>query len=506
MMGHGKKGVIMQVTRKEFLKFGGAAALMVGAGAALTACGKPSGGSNEDGHVVGASDINWAKETEILIIGTGIAGLAAGVAPALAGKKVTFVEKLSTFGGESIISCGFMFFYGSKYQIENGLTVTLDEFWEQVKERYQSSELYPESWWADWTKRRFFATTAFGDAITQEFGARWQKPPSAEVVGSLAASVLLPENGISVPLSVLEPTKAGLESKGAEFLFDHKATALIMDAEGAVIGLRCVDQLSGENVDIKAEKVCICTGGFSCNQELIARYLPNFSGIGNLTVSSTGDGQLMGFAAGAKMYGMENYAYLMGDIPQATTWGYFAPLLLVLPDGKRFISEGQSHDSGERADANGFGEWWVIFNNEAFEVDEIADSVKKNIAARQDRYVQADTIEELAVKMKIDPATLSATLAHRNEMAAAGEDTEFKNTRHFVVLNGPFHALRLMTRRYKTYGGFLTTVDCEVLDERDNPIPNLYAAGSTVPWSTSDLSPNAGNGYMAGESMLAALG
>jgi fumarate reductase flavoprotein subunit len=305
---------------------------------------------------------------------------------------------------------------------------------------------------------------------------------------------------------VLEPVKNGLAEKGARFLFETKALALIKDASGAIIGLRCQDLRTGENLDIRAEKVCIATGGFSCNQVMMAQYLPQYAGIGNLTVNSTGDGQLMGFAAGAKPYGMENPAYLMGDIAQATTWGYFTPLMLVLPNGKRFISEGQSHDSGERADASGFGEWWVIFDESAFKVDQIKTSVEQNIATNPSRYVKADSIEKLAAGMSIDPATLAETLKRRNDMAAKGEDLDFQNTRHFVPLQAPFHALRLMTRRYKTYGGFLTTLESEVIGTDNKSIPNLYACGSAVPWSTSDLSPNAGTGIMAGDSMLAALG
>jgi fumarate reductase flavoprotein subunit len=498
----------MRVSRRDFLKMGGSAAIVAGVGTALVACGTPNnnGGSASDStsFVLGASDINWKEETDALIIGSGIAGLATAMPLVLAGKKVTIVEKLPTYGGESVISCGFMFFYGSDFQIENGVAGTVEESWERVKDRYASSPLYTESWWADWTKRRVFATTAFANSAYKDFGAKFQTPASASVT-NLASSMLLPTDGIGNPISLLDPIRQGLATKGAKFLFEHKATALITDKEGAVIGLRTTDLTSGENVDIKAAKTCICTGGFACNQELVSKYLPKFAGIGNLTVNSNGEGQLLGFAAGAKMYGMENYAYLMGDIAQATTWGYFIPMMLVLPDGKRFISEGQSHDSGERADAAGFGEWWVIFNQDAFETEQVAESVKKQIAANESRYCTANSIEDLAIQMKIDPTTLAATLKRRNEMAGGGVDEDFENTRHFVPLEGPFHALRLMTRRYKTYGGFLTSVDCEVLDDKDKPIPNLYAAGSTVPWSTSDLSPNAGNGWMAGESMVGAL-
>ncbi len=482
---------------------GGSACLVAGAGAALAGCSAGKSGGSSTQHVVGASDINFTAETDALIIGTGIAGLAAGIPLAKAGKKVTYVEKLSLYGGESKISCGFMQYFGTKYQIQNGLSTTADEYWEKYKSVITVSKLYKESWYPEWIKRRFFGSNNFADAAT-EMGATWQKIASPTVT-DLYTSVVLPKDGIGNPTSILEPVRAGLEKQGCKFMYSTKATALIKDKSGAVIGLRCQDQLTGENIDIKASKIAICTGGFSCNQEMISKYLPEFAPIGNITANSMGEGQLLGFAAGAQEYGMQNAAYMMGSIPQATTWGYFAPMMLVLPNGKRFINEGQSHDSGEAAIAAGFDGWWVIFDDTAWNTEPIAASVKANVASNPDRYVTASNIQDLAVGMKVDPTALAATYKNYNAMAASGTDTEFKKTRHLEPLSGTLYALRLTTRRYKTLGGFLTSVDSEVFDNNNTAIPNLYAAGSCVPWSGSDLSPNCGNGWMCGESMLAAL-
>lgn len=502
----------MALSRRDFIKMGGAACLVTGAGASLAGCNAGSGGNSggggggaSAGFVVGASDVDFSVEAEVVILGTGIAGLAAGMPLVSAGKDVVFVEKLPIFGGESKLSCGFMFFNGSDFQIENGIEGTVEQGWEASKERLTTSQLFTESWYGEWIEKRYFAATDFINMAMNDFGATMQKPASPEVT-NLFTAMLLPDAGIANPTSLLEPIRDGLADLGAEFKYDTTAVSLIKDDSGAVIGVRCVDNLTGENVDIKADAVAICTGGFSCNQEMVAEYLPEYASVGNLTVNSMGQGQLMGFAAGAKEYSMSLPAYMMGSIPQATTWGYFTPLVLVTQDGKRFIDEGQSHDSGEAALAAGFDGWWVIFDDNAWGVEQIASSVAANVESNPDRYVTAASIEELAAGMKIDPATLAETFNNHNAMAEAGEDTEFEKTRHLLPLTGTLHALRLSARRYKTYGGFLTSVNCEVLDNKDEPIPNLYAAGSTVPWSTSDLSPNAGNGFMCGESILAGLG
>jgi fumarate reductase flavoprotein subunit len=126
---------------------GGSAAVVAGTGAALAACSSPAAGgtaANTEGTVVGSGAIKWVEETEVIIIGTGIAGLAVGMPLVLAGKKVTFIEKLAAYGGESVLSCGFMNFSGTKWQQDNGIKGTVDEAWEASKDRLSTSELYKE--------------------------------------------------------------------------------------------------------------------------------------------------------------------------------------------------------------------------------------------------------------------------------------------------------------------------------------------------------------------------
>ena len=130
----------MQVTRRDLVKFGGAACLVagatVGAGAAM---------ADEAGYLVGSSDIAFSEETDILIIGTGVAGLAAGMEPALAGKKIIFAEKKGSFGGDSAMSCWFMFATGTKNQLEHGAQTTIEQAWEKAKEKQTAT--FDFDWW-----------------------------------------------------------------------------------------------------------------------------------------------------------------------------------------------------------------------------------------------------------------------------------------------------------------------------------------------------------------------
>ena len=117
-----RREIFMALSRRDFLKVGGSACIVAGAGAALAGC-SPSGGSPDspkpaeggaDASVVGYEPVSFDQETDILIIGTGYAGLAAAMAPALAGKKIVLAEKQQMMGGDSAGSCCFMFANGTQ--------------------------------------------------------------------------------------------------------------------------------------------------------------------------------------------------------------------------------------------------------------------------------------------------------------------------------------------------------------------------------------------------------
>ncbi|MBR2835929.1 MAG: FAD-binding protein [Coriobacteriales bacterium] len=490
----------MQLTRRDIVKMGGAACLVAGtAGAAFA-------DEAAAGYVVGAADINFTKETDVLIIGTGISGLAAGMEPILAGKKVTFAEKKATWGGDSAFSCWFMFATGAKFQLDYGYTTTIEESWEASKE--SNIKTFDYDWWPAWIEGKTFANTEFVDVSEAEFGCKYQEPATEEELPRLFARVILPADGVGTGYAnILTPLQENLEAKGAEFLYELTAKSLIKDApDGAVIGCRFEDA-EGNYVDIKANHVVLATGGFVDNGWMMNKYLPNWAHYGSLVAgSSMGEGHAMAAAAGAMIDGMETsyvYCNLMGDIPNATTWGYWAPMVLVLPNGKRFIQEGQSHDAAQKALDNGYNEWWVIFDQQAFDARCVAKSVENNIVAHEEAYVTADTLEDLAVAMDVPVDTLVATFAEYDGYVEAGEDKAFGKVAHLKSLSAPYHALRLNVRRYKTSGGLMVGGDNQVLDVNGEQIPGLYACGAITTQAFASCSTCCATGYFVGKTIAA---
>ncbi len=502
----------MTISRRDFLKIGGASCIVAGAGAALAGC-SPAGGEAEaplaetgEAALVGYAPVNFTDEVDILIIGSGYAGLAAAMAPALAGKKIIIAEKQAQIGGDSATSCCFMFANGTELQQAAGNPMTIDEYWEASAEKLSAGWDQYE-WFGEWVKGKTYANTRFVDSAINDFGAKFQEPCTEAELPRLFGSVILPADGIgSGGPNILQPIAAKLGELGVETRCGLRATTLIKDPEGAVIGCRFEDATSGKMTDIKAAATVLATGGFADNGEMVMEHLPAWANHAQLVHGCIGEGHKMAEAAGAQMFGMDSSferCNLMGDIPNCTTWGYWTPVVLVLPNGKRFIEEAQSHDAAQAAVDAGYRQWWSIFDQRAFDARAIGHSVEGNIKSHEDVYVKADTLDELAAGMDVPADVLKATFARYDELVTSGEDADFGKKAWLESLQPPYHALKLNVCRYKTSGGVMCGPNNQVLDMNDEEIPGLYAAGAVALQSFASVSACMSTGYYTGETLAA---
>ena len=107
--------------------------------------------------------------------------------------------------------------------------------------------------------------------------------------------------------------------------------------------------------------------------------------------------------------------------------------------------------------------------------DNVEDLVAKG------RIFRADTIEELAVLIGLDPAVLRATHDQFNAYVAAGADADFGRSLFGDPLDTPpFYASPRMPTVHHTMGGIEIDLMGHVLDAEGNIIPGLYAAGEVT--------------------------
>ena len=129
---------------------------------------------------------------------------------------------------------------------------------------------------------------------------------------------------------------------------------------------------------------------------------------------------------------------------------------------------------------------------------------------------RADTILELAGKLRIDADGLERTVARFNSFAATGVDEDFRRGglpwslasrspegRRNASLGSlelpPFYAIQLHPSLRSTSAGLLTNAHAQVLHQRRHPIPGLYASGVVA--ARTEL----GAGYQAGLNLASGM-
>lgn len=477
------------LNRREFLRLAGFAAIGTGAVTGLAGCGAATAAATTAGGA-----INFSKETDALIIGTGGAGLWAAYELCKAGIKPVILEKQPSWGGDTILACGVLPITGTVVQKQQGITAaTPAEVWEKNKEAFAKRYAVPEL-----MKVVYENGARIVDIWTEEFGVEWMKmdPKAYTNFFHIAAP------GMQNDHKLLEPLVKFAKDNGAEFMFETKALNLIVDENNAVVGVRVQDQVTGKFQDIKAKKILLATGDWVSNQEMVAKHLPKWEGLPMTTYTSMGNGVEMGAAIGAGLVRMEEASNLMSHFAPTVVWGYYDSLIHVSPEGKRLGNENNIHAAADHAKEAGFLSWWTIAD------DGLVNGVHADTFRTREKaggVVKADTVEELAAKTHIPFEQLKATIDKYNEDAKTGTDTEFKKAVAFTPISAPYYAIPSTVVRYKTNGGLDINVNCEVLDRAKTPIPNLYAAGACQGQTTPNVNDVCAVGMHAGQQMAAAL-
>jgi len=284
----------------------------------------------------------------------------------------------------------------------------------------------------------------------------------------------------------------------------------ILKTDNKVAGV--VVEEDGEEAEVAAKAVVVASGGYANNKEWIKKYTGFDLDVNVIPVGNTdkmGDGIRMAWEAGAAEEGMGvlelfRVGPLAPDLPMMgqVEFPSVQPDLWVNSRGERFCDEtiGFYDTSVGNASARHKGGYtWSIFDDSIVE-RVLTQGIERGIGsdyppgtkptdfwreleaalARGSQEVySADSIEELAVKLGIDPAILKATVDEYNGFCARGHDDLFaKNPKYLRPLKGPrFYASKMRTIFLGTLGGIKINERTEVVDKKGKVIPGLYAAG-----------------------------
>ncbi len=484
-----------RTTRRDFLRtlggLGGAAAL---AGAA-------------DAAPLGTREVrHWDDKTDLLVLGSGAAGIAAALEGRQQGLDVLVVEKFRVPGGTSSLSGGVCYLGGGT-PLQKAL-----RFEDSIEAMHayliaaggvhaprEKIDAYCEG-----SLEQFDWLVAQGVVYARRYSDEKElshEPASLYYCGSERVH---PFNEIARPAprghvpaaenqtggrALMEALLASASRQGVRLRTGVSARRLIVESDGRVVGAAVEE--GGQVRYLRARRgVVLATGGFVHNPGMLQLHAPELAACRPHwgRAGDLGDGIRMGLAVGGNVLRMnQGFAVLPLYPPEHVLKG-----IVVNATGQRFVNEDVYYgEIGHEVVYHQGGRAFLIVDADS---DYPAPDYRLVVAA------QADTIAALERAIAIPEGALQQTVDYYNRHAAEGRDPLWHKDRAFLapLQRAPFKAYDLSVENafiaVHTLGGLQTDLDARVIGAWGEPIPGLYAAGRatagipTAPYRSSGTS------------------
>lgn len=433
-----------------------------------------------------------ADTYDVVVLGTGLAGIASALAAWEDGASVLVVEKapIESAGGNTRFS-------GGGFRIPRG-DFTADDFFEDLMIvtkgrgnetllRHMTKRAAEDTEWLKGHGLRFGDQSQFEHVGPRRVRAMWAEPVPFQIDGSTQIGC---GNGVIAQLHTPLMERV-------DVVCDTKADRLLVDEHRRVVGVRTFHREHGYQ-EIRAGAVVIATGGFQANRELLCRYLGGEAAHWRVrgTRFNIGDGMRMAVDIGAATVG--NFGDIHCAVIDArsraiecgeTNVNTYPYGILVNAAGERFVDEGE--DFRDRTYAK-FGK--SILAQPGSIAHLIYDS---KLAGKVTCYVKewgpvsAPTLDDLAATLGVNAGGLAKTVKAYNAaidrsvpFSAQGKDGRSargiepeKSNWALEIDTPPYHAYTVTGGVTFTLAGLRTNLQAEVLSTEEHPIPGLYAAG-----------------------------
>tara|TARA_R110001599_G_scaffold26856_2_gene94669 strand:+ start:112180 stop:113871 length:1692 start_codon:yes stop_codon:yes gene_type:complete len=519
----------------------------------------PTSNRVEPAEVVADPDaLSWDESCDMLVVGVGLAGVCAALRASEDSALAIITIDRGEGGGASKLSGGVIYMGGgTKAQKEAGITDDPENMANYLS--FETGDIVrPE------TVRRFSeASSSFQDWL-ETYGARFGGPATEQKTSyPNDASLYYSGNELTVPgreratpaprghrakpESGGEPTKLSgqyllppllrsMEEKpNVRFFRQTRATRLIVDGQGAVIGIEVqrmpsgfaawrhskamalvnnivasvlglTSKLQGTIMKLEAEKtrtlrirvrkgVVLSAGGFTYNRAMMAKTAPDYLKSHPLgTIADDGSGIKLGMSVGAQT----------GSLDRISAWKFlyqpenWVKSCTVGPDGNRLVGEEYyGARTGEAVFSKAGGKGWMIMDQPLQQmVQEEIDGMDKMLfqkiqfrATQKDYTVSAPTLEELAFQIGVPADVMAETIRTYNDHITKGEPDPLGKSEKYrrTIDTGPYFAtdigdsLKVSPIPALTMGGLLVDEETgQVLSNEGGIVPGLYAAGRTA--------------------------
>ena len=499
------------------------------------------------------------EEFDVVVIGSGGAGLTAAILAHDHGAQVVVLERSDKIGGTTAVSGGGVWIPRSDHMAEVGMTDSRDEalayckvlvagqagddlveaFVDTAHKMVRYLEAHTPLKFTPWTipdyhpnvvgakpRGRSIEPAIFDKRALGSWETALRQSPFYFIPLTLQ-EVLFTYQGHVRPQNlppdvILERMERGLTTCGnalvaallkacldraVAFRLDTRARELVLE-DGCVTGVRA-EAASGDLLVRARKGVVLASGGFEWNDALKARYLPGPVSHPSSPPQNEGDGLLMAIEAGAALGNMSEVwgspaapipgeLYDGRDLSRLVVPERACPhAILVNQRGERFVNEGTTynelgkvfHERDTNTGAYCNLPCWAILDGQYRSRYPILTVLPGD--PDPEWLPKADTLEELALKVGIDPQGLAATGARWNGFVREGQDADFGRHRSPMdpsaahpsmgtIETPPFYALPVYQGTLGTKGGPLTNVQGQVVNVRGDVIPGLFAAGNVM--------------------------
>ena len=494
-------------------------AIKEAAAAALTAAGL-----NPDDYKTAVENDATAEDStvdaDVVVVGAGGAGMTAAITAAAEGKSVVILESQSMVGGNSVRATGGMNAGKTVYQDENefGESAGVEKTLKTAAEKYADNETITalaktvsEQWAAyQANPTGYFDSVELMELDTMVGGKGINDPELVETLCANSADAIdwLDEHGItlhsvssfggasvkrihrpvnaegktvSVGSYMIPLLQENCEKAGVKMMLDTTATEILTDANGAAVGVKATGA-SGETVTVNAKAVVLATGGFGANLDMVVKYKPELKGF--MTTNAPGiqgQGIEMAQAIGAAAVDMDQiqiHPTVEANTAALITEGLRGDgAILINEEGQRFIDEVGTRDVVSAAEIAQTGSYsWLVVDQAMADASSVIQGyIKKGYT------VTGATYEELGKAMGVDAAAFAETMEKWNGYVEAKNDPDFGRTSFANPLNtAPYYAVKVTAGVHHTMGGLKINANTEVLNEKGEVIPGLFAAGEVT--------------------------
>lgn len=494
-------------------------AIKEAAAAALTAAGL-----NPDDYKTAVENNAAAEDStvdaDVVVVGAGGAGMTAAITAAAEGKSVVILESQSMVGGNSVRATGGMNAGKTVYQDENefGESAGVEKTLKTAAEKYADNETITalaktvsEQWAAyQANPTGYFDSVELMELDTMIGGKGINDPELVETLCANSADAIdwLDEHGItlhnvssfggasvkrihrpvnaegktvSVGSYMIPLLQENCEKAGVKMMLDTTATEILTDANGAAVGVKATGA-SGETVTVNAKAVILASGGFGANLDMVVKYKPELKGF--MTTNAPGiqgQGIEMAQAIGAATVDMDQiqiHPTVEANTAALITEGLRGDgAILINEEGQRFIDEVGTRDVVSAAEIAQTGSYsWLVVDQAMADASSVIQGyIKKGYT------VTGATYEELGKAMGVDAAAFAETMEKWNGYVEAKNDPDFGRTSFANPLNtAPYYAVKVTAGVHHTMGGLKINANTEVLNEKGEVIPGLFAAGEVT--------------------------